>query len=176
LRNLLVLMMLCAAQPVLGRAITDPVKLEESVRASAIEKAKTLIKGFESLQLKAYICPGGQVTIGYGHAGPPYKMGDTITVAQAEALLESDMARFVDGVDQLVKVPLTDGQAAALASLMFNIGVGSFERSTLLRLLNGLDYEGAAAQFPRWNKSKGKVLDGLTNRREAEKLVFEGKA
>jgi lysozyme len=176
LRNLLVLMMLCVAQPVLGRAIMDPVKLEASVRASAIEKAKTLIRGFEDLRLKAYICPGGQLTIGYGHTGPDVYEGQIITIERAEELLESDMIRFVDGVDQLIRVPLTDGQAAACASLMFNIGVGSFERSTLLRLLNGLDYEGAAKQFLRWNKSKGEVLDGLTTRRETEKLIFEGKA
>jgi len=151
----------------------DPYVLEESVRRSAITKAKKLIKGFESLQLNAYVCPGGQVTIGYGHAGAPYKLGDHITVEQAEELLDSDMKRFVDGVDSLVKVPLTDGQAAALASLMFNIGVGAFERSTLLKKLNAGDYEGAARQFLLWNKAGGKVLPGLVNRRESEKLTFE---
>jgi lysozyme len=150
----------------------DPYVLEESVRKSAINKAKKLIKGFESLQLKAYVCPGGQVTIGYGHAGLT-GLVESISVEEAEEILDQDMSRFVDIVDASVSVPLTDGQAAALTSLAFNIGVGAFKKSTLVKLLNDGDYPAAARQFLCWNKSKGKVLDGLTNRRESEKLVFE---
>ena len=63
-------------------------------------------------------------------------------------------------------------QFDALSSLVFNIGEGGFSSSTLLRLLNSKDYEGAANQFPRWNKQKGRVLNGLTKRRQEERQLF----
>jgi lysozyme len=154
----------------------DPYVLEADVRQSAIEKAKKLIKGFELLRLKAYVCPAGHLTIGYGHTGDDVYAGKVITTDQAEALLEIDMARFVDTVDAAVKVPLTDGQAAALTSFMFNVGVGAFMKSTLLKKLNTGDYAGAAEELLRWNKANGAVLAGLDNRRHSEKAVFEGLA
>ena len=73
-----------------------------------------------------------------------------------------------------VRVPLTDAQHGALVSLVFNIGSGNFRRSTLLRLLNEGDYEGAADEFPKWRKAGGKVLKGLERRRKAEREMFIG--
>lgn len=138
-----------------------------------------LIKHFESLFLHAYKCPAGVWTIGYGHTGLQHKDGTvfegrTITRAQAEELLAYDLHQFEQRVGALVQVPLTEDQFAALVSFDFN--TGALHKSTLLRLLNARDYAGAAGQFLRWNKAGGKVLRGLTRRRQSERNLFEGQA
>ena len=76
---------------------------------------------------------------------------------------------------QAVQVPLTQGQYDALVSFAYNLGLAALKSSTLLRLLNARNYAGAAAQFPRWNRAGGKVLPGLTRRREAERVMFLGR-
>jgi lysozyme len=95
-----------------------------------------------------------------------------ITAGQAESLLRKDITWVEKAVNKLVVVPLTQNQFDALSSLVFNIGEGGFANSTLLRLLNAGDYEGAANQFLRWNKQKGVTLKGLTKRREEERKLF----
>ncbi|MBN3006243.1 lysozyme [Chromobacterium alkanivorans] len=131
-----------------------------------------LIQQFEGLRLKAYQDAVGVWTIGYGHTGPDVTPGLVITQAQADALLARDLSRFEAGVTRLVQVPLNQNQFDALVSFSYNLGLGSLQNSTLLRLLNQRDYAGAAAQFPRWNKAGGKVLPGLTRRRAAEQALF----
>jgi lysozyme len=127
-----------------------------------------VLKRFEGLQLKAYLCPAGVLTIGYGSTGAHVKMGMEITPAEAEKLLLDDVARFERAVNKLVKVPLTQGQFDALVCFSFNIGVGAFEKSTLLSVLNMGRHGEVISQFKRWNKVKGHVVNGLVNRREAE--------
>lgn len=134
-----------------------------------------LIKKFEGLRLKAYICPAGVLTIGYGSTGAHVKPGMVITAAEAEALLIKDLARFENAINRLVKVPLNQNQFDALASFIFNIGIGAFEKSTLLRLLNAKDYLKAADQFGRWTRGGGVVLEGLVRRRREEKNLFLAK-
>ena len=134
-------------------------------------KEAELIKSFEGLELEAYLCPADIWTIGYGHTGN-VKEGDSITKAEAEALLDKDLRTFRNGVKRLVKVPLNENQFGALVSFAYNLGLGSLQNSTLLKMLNAGDYTGAADQFLRWNKSGGKVLTGLVRRREAERAVF----
>lgn len=136
------------------------------------QKGLNLIKEFEGLELRAYKDSVGVVTIGYGSTGPHVSMGMTITADQAEALLKNDVNRFEKGVMDLVTAPITQNQFDALVSFSFNLGLGNLKASTLLRKLNSLDYVGAANEFPRWNKAGGKVLAGLTRRREAEKKLF----
>lgn len=136
-----------------------------------MSKEAQLIKSFEGLELEAYLCPANVWTIGYGHT-KGVKEGDKITKEQAEKLLEEDLAFFRNGVKRLVKVALNKNQFGALVSFAYNLGLGSLESSTLLKMLNAKDYQGAADQFLRWNKSKGKVLTGLVRRREAERAVF----
>lgn len=131
-----------------------------------------LIKQFEGLYLKAYRCPAGVPTIGYGHTAG-VAMGQTITQQQADDYLRRDVRQFERAVERLVKVPLTQGQFDALVSFAFNLGEGALAQSTLLRLLNAGDYAGAAAQFDRWNKAGGRVLPGLVRRRAAERALFE---
>ena len=134
-------------------------------------KEAELIKSFEGLELEAYLCPADIWTIGYGHTGN-VKEGDSITKAEAEALLDKDLQTFRNGVKRLVKVPLNENQFGALVSFAYNLGLGSLQNSTLLKMLNAGDYTGSADQFLRWNKSGGKVLTGLVRRREAERAVF----
>ncbi|MBD2465104.1 lysozyme [Oscillatoria sp. FACHB-1407] len=130
-----------------------------------------LIKQFEGLKLEAYICPAGVPTIGYGTTAG-VKMGDRITAEQAEVLLRKDVEKFERAVVNAVKVPLTENQFSALVSFTYNLGAGALQKSTLLKLLNQGNYEAAAQEFPKWNKAAGKVLTGLTRRRQAEQALF----
>ena len=130
-----------------------------------------LIKHFEGVRLKAYLDTGGVPTIGVGHT-KGVKMGQTASEAQVDAWLKEDLAHAEATVLKLVKVKLSDNQFAALSSFVFNLGEGQFAKSTLLRKLNAGDYNGAADEFLRWNKDNGKVIAGLTRRREAERKLF----
>lgn len=131
-----------------------------------------LIKSFEGCVLKVYLDAIGLPTIGYGHLIKPGESFTKITQKEAEDLLKSDAQIFVDGVNKLLEVNVTQNQFDALVSIAFNIGLGNLKSSTLLRLINAGDYKGAADQFPRWNKAGGKVLSGLTKRRNAERALF----
>jgi lysozyme len=131
-----------------------------------------LIKRFEGLRLKAYRCPAGVWTIGYGHTVDVHQ-GDVITEHQADVMLEVDISQFEQCVEALLEVPVTQGQFDALVSFAFNLGCGALGRSRLLKLLNEGDLEGAANQFPLWRMGGGKVLPGLVARRAAERELFE---
>lgn len=133
--------------------------------------AVPLIKEFEGCRLKAYKCPADVWTIGYGHTDG-VKEGDEITQQEADRLLANDVDIFSAGVKRLVRSDINRNQLGALVSFAFNVGLGNLRHSTLLKLLNADDFVGAANQFPRWNKAGGKVLAGLTRRREAEKKLF----
>lgn len=131
-----------------------------------------IIRESESLELEAYVCPAGVLTIGYGHTGPDVYHGQFITEAQANELLAQDVAFAEHGVLNLAPPDLTSNQFSALVSFVFNVGVGAFENSTMLRKLSAGDDQGAANEFPRWNKSRGRVLNGLVRRRAAEQELF----
>ena len=137
--------------------------------------AVKLIKQFEGFRSIAYKCPAGVWTIGYGSTsidGVKVKQGDTIT---EQAALD-DVYKRLNEIDKqitaTVRVPLNSNQLNALLDFVYNLGVGNFRSSTLLKKLNDSDYRGAADELLRWNKSGGKVLAGLTKRREAERELF----
>ena len=131
-----------------------------------------LIKSFEGLRLEAYMpTPHDVPTIGYGHT-QGVKLGTEITITQATAFLRDDLAWVERAVNGMVSVPLNQNQYDALCSFVYNLGAANFGSSTLLRMLNAGDYQGAADQLPRWNKQKRKVLLGLTRRRAAERALF----
>lgn len=135
-------------------------------------KNEQLIKDWEQLRLEAYKpTPNDVWTIGWGHTKTA-RPGQVITKAQAQKLFEQDTAWVARVIEKYVKVPLTQNQYDATFSFIFNIGETNFAKSTFLRKLNRGDYEGAAAEFPRWNKQKGKVLRGLTRRRAHEMELF----
>ena len=135
-----------------------------------------LISSFESTRLKAYDDGVGVWTIGTGTTvypnGVKVKKGDTCTLEQAKTYFKHDLVKFEKTVNGSVTVPLNQNQFDALVSLTYNIGSGAFKSSTLLKLLNKGDYQGAADQFLAWKKAGGKVLPGLVRRREAERTLF----
>ena len=130
-----------------------------------------LIKQFESLQLKAYKCSANVWTIGYGHT-KNVKEGDRISQDQANCFLMQDLYSVERAIVRLVKVKINQNQFDALCSLIFNIGISAFNKSTLLAKLNNGDYVGAAEQFRRWNKVNNVVTAGLVRRRQAEEDLF----
>ncbi|HDC4520922.1 TPA: lysozyme [Enterobacter kobei] len=140
------------------------------------EKGIALIKEFEGCKLTAYQDSVGVWTIGYGWTQPvdgkPIRAGMTIKQETAERLLKTGLVSYESDVSRLVKVGLNQGQFDALVSFTYNLGARSLSTSTLLRKLNACDYAGAADEFLRWNKAGGKVLNGLTRRREAERALF----
>ena len=128
-----------------------------------------LIKKFEGLKLKAYLCPANVWTVGYGSTGEHVSPSTVLpNEAAAHILLLRDLVRFERAVQQSVIVPLTDNQFAALVSFTINLGEGALRRSSLLRLLNSGDYNAVPTELMKWVRAGGKVLQGLVNRRQAE--------
>lgn len=125
------------------------------------------IKGFESCHLKAYKCPAGVWTIGWGHT-KGVKEGQVITQAQADSLLDGDLLSFVTHVNKF-GLRLTQGQFDALVDFAYNCGTGNLDKSTLLRKVRvNAPLAEIQAEFRRWNKGGGKILPGLVKRREWE--------
>lgn len=131
-----------------------------------------LIKRFEGCRLKAYKCPAGVWTVGYGSTGPDVREGVVVSAARAEELLREDLRRFEAGVARLVTIPLLSNQHAALVCFAYNVGLGNLCESTLLKKLNRGDYRGAADEFLKWTKAGGRELPGLVKRRAAERELF----
>jgi lysozyme len=132
-----------------------------------------LVKASEGCRLTAYRDPASILTIGYGSTGGIHQ-GQTITQEQADAMLLDDLEDAAQQVSRLVTVPLTQGQFDSLVDFCFNLGAGRFRDSTLLRLLNQGNYQGASAQFGFWVLSGGEPLPGLVKRRAAERALFDG--
>lgn len=143
------------------------------------QRGLELIKRYEGLELRAYPDPGTggkPYTIGYGTTrinGQPVTPGMVITEQQAERHLAADVAQFAKAVTRAVTVPINQNQFDALVSLTYNIGIGAFKRSTLLRKLNAGDTPGAADEFERWIHAGGRVMPGLVRRRKEERALFE---
>ena len=134
-------------------------------------RARRLVAEFEGFRAEAYLCPANVWTIGYGFTSG-VKPGDVITREEADARLDAELAHFASGVRPLLKRPATPNQFGAMVSLAFNIGIAGFAKSSVLRLHNAGDFEGAARAFAMWNKAGGKVLPGLVRRRAAEADLY----
>ena len=139
-----------------------------------------LIKEFEGLRLKPYLCSAGKATTGWGSTfyedGTPVKLTDKpISRARAEQLLINTITHFEKQLYPILSgLILNDNQFSALVSFCFNVGVANFKKSTLLKIIreNPNDKD-ITEQFLRWNKANKKELQGLTRRRQAEaKLYF----
>lgn len=141
------------------------------------ENGIEFIRQLEGEKLTAYPDIVGIWTIGVGHTGfvdcKPVARGMAITKEKSKELLTADLKRFESAVNDAVKVTLTQNQFDALVSLAFNIGEGAFARSTLVNKLNAGDKKGAAEQFLVWKNAGGRVSQGLLNRRQKEKAMFE---
>ena len=136
------------------------------------EGIDALLKKFEGCKLKAYRCPAGVCTIGYGHtsaAGNPTVVdGLTIRQDQAEAILRSDLVKYETAVHNMVEQPLTQHQFDVLVDFAYNAGVGNLKSSTLLKKVNAGQFDAVPAELMKWTKGGGKVLAGLVRRRQAE--------
>jgi lysozyme len=136
-----------------------------------LQPAIDLIKQFEGCKLTAYQDSVGIWTIGYGstlNVAP----GQTITQEQAEQMLMEHLEPLSDHIEDMVRTPTTNNQHCALCCFAYNVGAGALERSTLLKKLQSNDIQGAADEFLKWDKAGGRVLPGLTRRREAERALF----
>ena len=135
------------------------------------DKGIEFIKRHEGLRLKAYQCPAGVWTIGYGSTGG-VRPGDVITEAQAEKLLKQDLKTAEDEINKHL-LPLKQHQFDSLASFVFNVGIGSFRRSTLLkRLKMDVNHPDIVNQFNRWVYGGDKILPGLVRRRKEEANLY----
>jgi lysozyme len=138
-----------------------------------------LIARFEGFVPRPYNDAAGHATIGFGHlihhgrvtAADRAKWG-TVTRERGLTLLAADAQDAARAVEQGVHVTLSQEQFDALVSFVFNVGVGAFGSSTLLRKLNAGDRQGAADELLRWSRAGGRVLEGLLSRRRAERALF----
>ena len=141
-------------------------------------QAEAIIKKFEGKRLKAYKDSGGLYTIGYGSTynfdkNRPVISTDVIDDNTALNWLRKEISTRSAEIKKLIKVPVNQNMFDSLTSLAFNIGTGAFKKSTLLRLLNaGSNKNLVADEFLKWNKVKGNIVPGLTNRRILEKELF----
>jgi lysozyme len=149
-------------------ALLGGLLMAREVNASALAIANAA----EGCVLTGYRDPAGIATAGYGHTGPDVVVGKTYSQAQADAWRQQDMARAAAFVAAHVRVELNPNQFSALAEFTYNVGVGNFLGSTLLRRLNRGNYNAVPAQLARWNKVKGKILPGLVVRRAQEAALF----
>jgi lysozyme len=136
-----------------------------------------LMHHFEGCKLEAYQCSAKVWTIGWGNTfyqdKKPVKQGDKITQEQADELFEIVMNDFSNSVKKLLTKELNENQFSALVCFAYNVGIGNLKKSTLLRKVNvNPNDETIANEFLRWNRAGGKVLRGLTRRRQAESDLY----
>jgi len=131
-----------------------------------------LLKKFEGCRLKAYHCPAGILTIGYGHTSaagsPEVTEGMTITQDEADEILKRDLVKYEIPVTSMVCVKLAQNQFDVLVDFAYNAGVNNLKKSTLLKKVNAGDFDAVPDELVKWTKGGGKVLPGLVRRRQAE--------
>jgi lysozyme len=138
----------------------------------ATETLITIVASFEGFRAKAYKCPAGVWTIGYGET-KGVKPGDTTTEPEAREQLARRLDEFQQGVvKSLAGATYTQNQLDAMTSLAYNIGLSAFQRSSVCRHHRTRDYTAAKASFAMWVKAAGKTLPGLVRRREAEAKLY----
>jgi lysozyme len=141
-------------------------------------KGYLLITNHEGLKLKPYLCSAKIPTIGYGNTYYPdgkrvTLLDKDITKQQAFDMFKEVANRFAKRVDTLVTSNLNQNQFNALVSFAYNVGTGNFSSSTLLKKVNKNPNDLTIKdEFLRWNKAGGKVLNGLTNRRNEEAILY----
>ena len=141
------------------------------------ETGLKIIKQFEGFHSKAYLCPAGIPTIGYGSTRDKNRKRiksttAAITKEEGGKLLKRDVQSAESSVKNLIKVKLNENEFSALCSFVYNLGSGNLQSSTLRAKLNRGDYEGAANEFPKWRRAGGKILKGLVLRRATEQKLF----
>lgn len=137
-----------------------------------LEQLISLVKRFEGLRLKAYFCPAGVLTIGWGATGRGITIGTVWTRQQAEDRLRRDCIAFLRNSGRLC-AGVNGGPIVAASDFAYNLGIGRLKTSTFRKRLLAGDYQGAATQLMRWTKAGGKILPGLVKRRAAECLLLK---
>ena len=135
------------------------------------EKGIKLITEFEGFRGKAYVCPAGILTIGFGFT-KGVQPGDTMTKAQAKARLAAELGEYEEGVLSACTNPPNQNEFDALVCFAFNVGVGGMSKSSVIKAHNRGDHQAAARAFQLWNKAGGVVYAGLTRRRAAESALY----
>lgn len=138
----------------------------------ASQNALDLIKQFEGCKLQAYEDQAGVWTVGWGTTGPGITERTTVSQGVANGMLLGDVSRVSQDLSQLVGINVNQNQFDALVSLVYNIGLGAFKSSTMLKLVLKHDLVGAAGEFPKWDHVNGTVSSGLLERRLAEQKLF----
>ena len=144
------------------------------------QKAIILIKHHEGVRNKPYKCPAGLWTVGVGHLigdgrTLPAEWNKTFTQEEIDGLLKRDLNRFELGICKMLpSVQLKQCEFDALVSFSFNLGLGTFQRSTIRQALLRGDKEAAMESLVKYCKAGGKILKGLQNRRLDEKRLFLG--
>lgn len=138
------------------------------------EKGRELLIELEGKRNHAYQDVAGLKTIGVGHLIKPGEDMEYLTDEQVDELLTHDLNLFESVVNTLVDVSIDQCQFDALVIFAFNVGLKAFSGSTLLKVLNHGDYENVPDQLMRWNKAGGKIVAGLTNRRDKEIKMWNG--
>ncbi|XUV83542.1 lysozyme [Enterobacter sp. TMH.L2] len=139
--------------------------------AGAIAIAGTMLNDLEGVRYTPYYDVAGILTVCYGHTGADIIKSKTYSQAECKAMLDKDLQPFAHSVERSVKVPTSEYQKAALISFSYNVGVGAFERSSLLLQLNAGNYQAACDGLRQWTYAGGKQWKGLMNRREVEREV-----
>lgn len=150
---------------------TENVEIKENKMIPS-KNAIDLIKEFEGCKLEAYQDVVGVWTVGYGTTGPGIVEGLTITQATAEAMLKGHVNEIGLSLTDCVGNTLSQDKFDACVSFIYNLGIGNFKKSTLLKLIKEGKLKEAGDEFPKWNKAGGKILPGLVRRREAERQLF----
>ena len=128
-----------------------------------------LLMGREGKRNTAYVDSVGVLTIGYGHTGPDVHAGTIWTDEQVETAFAKDLERFERAVNDAVKLPIPQHAFDALVSFAYNVGVGAFSSSTLVRMINAGNTMEAVKQFDRWH-----IPPEITSRRNGERDQFAG--
>ncbi len=147
------------------------------------EKGLALIKKFEGFSPKAYLCSAGVATIGFGSTrylnGTKVKLGDVLSkdnvtaLKEGTALLLATLPQYEKAVNDALGNSINQNQFDALVSFVYNVGVGAFQKSTLLKIAKqNPNDDSIRGQFMRWNKAAGKELKGLTLRRSEEANLY----
>ena len=154
--------------------------LRKPVAALAVTAALAAgVSQHEGFREKSYMpTPDDRPTIGYGTTfhpdGRPVQMGEKISKDRAIVYLHNDLNKFANAVKRCAPVPMHDYEFGAFVSLTYNIGEANFCKSTLVKKLKAFDYEGACYEILKWDKQAGRVLRGLTNRRQEEYKICMG--
>ena len=152
-----------------------PNKIKNAAAGGLIALTVSMIAYFEGMETKPYKDVVNVTTVCFGHTGTDIIPTKTYTELECLALLEKDLSKVRKGVDPLIKVDIDDNTRGAIYSFAYNVGIGAFARSTMLKKLNAGDIDGACNELKRWTYAGGKEWKGLITRREIENAVCLGK-